>query len=368
VTVADPSVPAAPVLFFEQAVAALERREAGMALGLFQEAERQGSDPDACGGGRWFCHMLLGNFESAWRESDQISRRGAPDTNRLWSGRSLQNCKVIVRCLHGLGDAIQFIRFAGNLRSIAEQVIVEVPGCLLRLFETMPVIDRVITWDAPEKEELPWDEHVEVMELPRIFRASTDNLPIEVPYLYPPQFEKLTGRRLPRRTNRMRVGLAWASSTWNQTRSVPPMLLAPLLRNPQLDIYGLNVGANAQSIQTLDESRLVTQLLTDDDDVLTTAALINEMDLVIAVDTMVAHLAGALGKPVLLLLNFPGDWRWMLERPDSPWYPTMRIFRQGSDQRWEPVLNAVEAALDKLPCNVQVPETIADLPRITFGR
>jgi hypothetical protein len=310
---------------------------------LFSAAQATGADADECSGGRWFCHMFRGNFEQAWRESDAIARRGAPDPNRLWSGRSLRGQRVVVRCLHGLGDAIQFIRFVDPLSKIAAAVYVEVPGCLMRLFRSLPQVKRVISWDVPDEKYLQWDEQVEIMELPRIFRVSNTALPNVVPYLFAPSKHK---DRLP--GDPLEVGLAWASSTWDNSRSIPLPELLPILSDPRLHICSLQTPSRCPGIEEIPRTLRPWQIIGDTDDALDTASLIQSLDLVITIDTMVAHLAGALGKSVWLMLTRPSDWRWMLDRDDSPWYPTMKIFRQATMGDWVEVVGRVQEQLQAL--------------------
>ena len=166
--------------------------------------------------------MLRGDFESAWRESDLISERAAPDPNRLWSGRPLTGKRVIIRCLHGLGDAIQFIRFVTPLRNEAAAIYVEGPGRLVRLFQTFPGVDRVITWDSPASGGVEWDEQIEVMELPRVFRTNLGTIPNRVPYLFPGLSPARAGCRETPAKAQFKVGIAWASSEWDLSKVCPP--------------------------------------------------------------------------------------------------------------------------------------------------
>lgn len=321
---------------FDQAWSLLQTRRIDLALDLYTRAERLGCDPDQCAGGRWYCHMLRGDFGNAWLESDQINQRGAPDPNRLWSGRAFHGKRVIVRCLHGLGDAIQFIRYVALLRPLAARVYVEVPGCLVRLFSRLRDVDAVISWEAPLAQTLVWDEQVEVMEFPWIFRTTLEAIPAPLSCDFSPE-------RKPLKPNfdRRNVGLAWSASNWNPLRSVPLKLLLPILLDPSVVAYSLQIGDSCRELASIPPSIRPRQILASDADVLSTAELILNMDLVITVDTMIAHLAGTLGKPVWLLLSHPADWRWMLDRDDSPWYPSMRIFRKKPDGGWDPVISEV---------------------------
>lgn len=328
--------------FFKRACRLLEARELREALKLYDAAERAGFNADECGGGRWFCRMLSGDFEQAWRESDSIAVRGAPDPNRLWSGRPLEGKKVIVRCLHGLGDAIQFIRFVSPLKASAARLFVEVPGCLVRLFQTIPEIDEVFSWDDPQARQPEWHEHIEVMELPRYFRATEDTLPARVPYLFPPDTAAISERKMPRL---MRVGLAWSASVRNRSRSLPLRDLLPVLSTAGCQFVSLQKGLVEVGMQDVPPELRPQSIISEADDVQATASLVKQLDLVITVDTMVVHLAGALGKPVWLMLEERADWRWMMERADSPWYPTLRIFRQADSGCWGALAEEVAFAL-----------------------
>jgi hypothetical protein len=329
--------------FFREACRRLEARELRDALALFNAAERAGFNADECGGGRWFCRMLAGDFEEAWRESDRIAVRGAPDSNKLWSGRPLEGKNVIVRCLHGLGDAIQFIRFAVPLKARVDRLFVEVPGCLVRLFQTIPEIDQVFSWDDPHPVQPDWDEHIEVMELPRYFRVTAETLPSKVPYVFPPD-----GGRIPERETALpvKVGVAWSASDWNPSRSLPLPALLSVLSTAGCQFVSLQKGiVEEDGMNGVPLELRPHHLISETDDVQATASFVKQVDLVIAVDTMVAHLAGALGKPVWLMLEKRADWRWMMERTDSPWYPTLRIFRQTTDGCWGDTGERIAAAL-----------------------
>jgi hypothetical protein len=330
----------------------LDAREVERALALFHAAEAAGFDADECSGGRWFCRMLAGDFEQAWHESDCIALRGAPDPNRLWSGHALDGKNVVIRCLHGLGDAIQFIRFAQPLRARAQQVFAEVPGSLVRLFQTLPYVDGVFTWDDPRSAQPNWDEHIEVMELGRYFRATPETLPADVPYLFPSDGLDLGKRD----TKRVNVGVAWESSAWNPRRCVPINELIPVLSMPECRFFSLQQGNRQEELRDIHPDFRPRTVISTSDDVLRTASLVKQLDLVIAVDTMVAHLAGALGKPVWLLLEKRADWRWMMDRADSPWYPTMHIFRQRQTGNWTDVVGNVALALERFAARLLVSE------------
>ena len=310
------------------------------ALRLFDLAEQANHDPDSCAGGRWTCHMLLGNFELAWRESDAITRRAKPDAYRFWDGRSVEGRSVLVRCLHGLGDTIQFIRYAPLIREKARTLAIEAQPTLKPLLCESRVADQVFTWGEPEPN---WDQQIEVVELPRIFRTTLQSIPSVVPYLDVP----CTGLSCPYDGARpLRVGVVWAASTYNSARSIPIEDVAMLFGLPGVRFFSLQAGIERSEIEPW--SARVPSLCEELSDPVGTARSLKNLDLLITVDTMVAHLAGALAIPVWTLLPFACDWRWMLDREDSPWYPTMRLFRQPNPGDWKPVLERIRHELEAL--------------------
>ena len=287
--------------------------------------------------------MLDGDFEAAWRESDAIRLRGAPDPHRFWNGESIERKRLIVRCLHGLGDAVQMLRYAPLLNAVAESAVFEVPPSLLPIAKHFKGISQVVTWgeQAPQQ-PVPWDVAVEVMELPYLFRSTFAELPISCNYFVPP--EKLVahvdgcmGRR-----KAPRVGVVWAAGEWNRERSLPERLLRDLLALPGLEFWSLQGGEAAASaaVYGLRDAGVLCGA-----GLLPLAATIANLDLVLTVDTLAAHLAGAMGARVWLLLQHAADWRWMARGQDTPWYPSMRLFRQPASGDWEGVVRAVSAAL-----------------------
>jgi hypothetical protein len=254
--------------------------------------------------------MARGDFERAWQWSDL-------SPNCRYRLEDLAGKRVLLRCEHGLGDTIQFIRYARLLRPIAGRILAHVQPRLLPLIRRLPEVDAAFTWGEPWPRGC-YDCEVEIMDLPYVFRSTLETLPRDVPYL------RVDGVSIERRPGG--VGLQWSAGDWDTRRSLPHAALTPLLDVTELDIVSLQDGPPSP-------------------DVMATAAQIMALDLVITVDTMVAHLAGALGKPVWVLLPYESDWRWMLDREDSPWYPTMRLFRQDARREWLPVVERVAAEL-----------------------
>lgn len=322
---------------FEEAHRYAEAMQISEARQAFQLAEDAGFNADDCAAGRWTCHMLLGQFESAWKESDAIVRRGNPDPHRFWDGRPFDGRRVLIRCLHGLGDTLQYIRYAAMMRQRVATLTLEAQPALRTLLEQAHIADTVITWGD---EEPFWDQQIEIVELPRIFRTTIDSIPATVPYINVPgsradmsSFEETL----------LRVGLVWASSTFNPSRSLLLSQLAPLLGIPGISFFSFQAGEERAQLGYW--SSRISDLYTEGQSVLETAIGMRAMDLIISVDTMTAHLAGAMGLNVWTLLPYTCDWRWMLHRCDSPWYPTMRLFRQNTPGDWKGVVERVRNEL-----------------------
>lgn len=292
--------------------------------------------------------MLSGNYELAWRESDLISVRGNPDHHRFWDGQPLTGRHVLIRCLHGLGDTIQFIRYAPLIRQQARSLTIEAQPTL-KLLLSVDLADDVITWGEPEPY---WNQQIEIVELPRIFRTTIKTIPRDVPYLkIPPEagthcdgFVNLGSSNHP--ASRLRIGIVWASGAYNPARSMRLSDMAGLFSTPNVSFFSLQGSPDRSQLEPWSSD--IPSLYHESGCVLRMAQNLAAMDLVVTVDTMIAHLAGAMGRPVWTLLPFEADWRWMLERDDSPWYPTMRLFRQSHAGDWKNVIAQVQRALNQL--------------------
>jgi hypothetical protein len=338
------SASAISISHLEQAEALLDRRDPG-ALQIFDLAEACGANADRCAAGRWMAHMFAGDFASAWRESDAIRRRGGHDPHRLWTGESIEGSRIIVRCLHGYGDAIQFLRFAPRLRTLAAEVTYEVPPALFELAQHIDGVDPVVTWGrlAPAN-PIFWDAQIEVMELPYIFRTETRDLPIAKRYLQLPQTRcNCVNRKMGR--SHPRVGVVWAAGDWNPSRSIPFPAFSGLLSEPCCEFWSLQGGGAQSDWNQLPPSPRLRDSADLGDGLLNLACVISQLDLVITVDTLAAHLAGAMGIPAWVLLQHAADWRWMAGGATSPWYPSLRLFRQHVSGDWPGVIEEVRQEL-----------------------
>jgi hypothetical protein len=202
-------------------------------------------------------------------------------------------------------------------------------------------IDEVVAWE----EERPFDVQVEITELPYLFRSTLRTLPADVPYLDLPSgiLEDMTALLPP--CSRSRVGLVWSASHWDKSRSLSLSSVRRLLDTSGLDFWSLQESSHNMEWHDLCLEKGWGRRQSGGNSLVELAAAIACMDLVITVDTLAAHLAGALAKPVWVILKADADWRWMLEREDSPWYPTMRLFRQRMSGDWSDVIDDVASAL-----------------------
>lgn len=291
---------------------------------------------------RWMRHMRLGEFTAAWRINDFVLRersgKSCADLPRheqaIWDGASLQGKRVLVRCYHGLGDTLQFIRYTSLLKKIASEVTVWAQPALVPLLNTANGIDRLMALHdgAPDCE---FDVDVEVMELPYVFRATLATLPAAVPYLH--------AEAAAIADEKMKVGIVWRAGGWDRRRDVPFPLMTKLAELTGMSFYVLQQDANP-----CEHHQRFKRILPPHADALTTARIMRALDLVISIDSMPAHLAGALALPTWTLLQKDADWRWMNDRHDSPWYPTMRLFRQPRSGEWQPVIAHIVFELSKL--------------------
>jgi hypothetical protein len=294
--------------------------------------------------------LVTGDFERGWIEYEW--RRKAPAariTERvfpqpLWLGEDdIAGKTILLHSEQGFGDSIQFCRYAPLVAARGARVIMEVEEPLEELMTGLAGVTGVVAKGAPLPE---FDVQCPLPSLPRAFRTRREAIPSSTPYLRVPKqaleyWDALLGvKRGPR------IGLAWAGNTKHvrdRERSIGLNGLLPLL-DVEATFVSLQKEVRADDLGALTNCNML-QFGREIGDFSDTAALIAQLDLVISVDTSVAHLAGALGKPVWVLLTYAPDWRWLLDRDDSPWYPTARLFRQGDSRAWDGVIGRVRDAL-----------------------
>ncbi len=294
--------------------------------------------------------MLMGDFESAWVQADLLKILDPGDVDRLWQGEALTGKRVVVRCLHGLGDAIQFLRYARLVKPLTGGLVVQVPPTLVPLASCIPGVAELITWDELSPGSAPaWDVQVEVMQLPYLFRSTLRTIPSPDRYIYLPEAElKQTAEAMQLREaggRQKRIGLCWSCGEWNQSRAIPQSLFNRLTEVVPAYYYSLHPHRTDEPTRLAHSESAWIESSELGAGPLRLASIIDQLDLVITVDTFAAHLAGALGKPVWLLLQHAADWRWLHGLTHSPWYPSMRIFRQSTPNGWADVIEQVGRAL-----------------------
>ena len=295
------------------------------------------------------CLLLDGNFSEGWREHEWrrgIGERQGPDrtfTMPLWQGEPLPGKTILLHVEQGLGDSIQFVRYAALFHAMGARVVMECQPQLARLFSSIKDIDQLIIQGNPLP---PCDCHAPLLSLPHLFGTDLTNLPAQMPYIELSAAERLDLGTLGVLRGTLRVGVVWSGNPNHSNdlnRSVRFGLFEKMIRDhsSQVDFISLQVGDRRNergSYLWADHMLDLSPYLNDFAD---TAHALEQMDLLISVDTSVAHLAGALARPVWLLLPFVPDSRWLLERNDTPWYPSIRIFRQPSNGEWEGVFEHV---------------------------
>jgi len=283
-------------------------------------------------------------FEWRWRWKD-FPTRPRPFAQPLWDGGELNGRTILLWHEQGLGDTIQFIRYAPLVAGRGGRVIVQCPPELARLMKSVAGIAQVVTGEPLP----PFDVHCPMMSLPLAIATRVESIPANLPYLsIDPILKKQWRKKISLCTGRIKVGLVWAGSSTNRKdalRSISFSQFAPLAKIPNVTFFSLQKGNAAGQCANVPSGMELIDLTGELHDFADTAALVSHLDLVIAVDTAVAHLAGALGKQVWTLIPFGPDWRWLLDREDSPWYPTMRLFRQSKARDWDDVIERVGEAM-----------------------
>ena len=299
--------------------------------------------------------LTIGDFETGWVEHEWRWKRERHAAQRrdfaqpLWDGSPLDGKTIFLYGEQGLGDIIQFIRYVPLVAERGGRVAVECNEKLKPLFHDVPGIDELI---ARGGEVPPFDVHAPLMTLPLICGTTLETIPGGAGYIradsrlveaWRDRLAGFTGRK---------VGLCWQGNPrfpGDRWRSIPLRYFAPLLDDPSSTFINLHKGPGEAQIEECGLAERIVNFSPQVDSFDDTAAIMENLDLIITSDTSIAHLAGALGRPVWVVLQFAPDWRWMLERDDSPWYPTMRLFRQKTRGDWEDALVRVKQALEELP-------------------
>lgn len=304
---------------------------------------------------RAFVELELGNFDIGWDEYEWRWKCGQIQPRSfqipVWNGEDLKDKKILIYGEQGLGDVIQFMRYATIIKEMGAYVILEVRPQLARLAATVPGVDKVVTNGDDLKEHV--DFNIALLSIPRYVKMTLETIPNKIPYVsYPDFLSQVWKAKLARFTN-LKVGIVWAGSprplqpaanAVDKRRSTNLSQWAPL-EGLDVTFISLQKEAMAEQAKTPPQGMTVVNWAHELDDLTDTAALVSNLDLVIAVDTAIVHLVGAMGKPVWLLSRHDNCWRWLGHRTDSPWYPTLRQFIQSSPGDWASVFEQVAAEL-----------------------
>jgi tetratricopeptide (TPR) repeat protein len=291
--------------------------------------------------------LMMGRMVEAWPEFEWRTHEWATPTDRKqWDGSPLNGQPIVLRSEQGFGDTIQFIRYASMVKQRGGRVLVECSPLLKDLIATAPGVDGVFAWDgdAPNVNIEVW-----MMSLPHYFATTPEKIPATVPYLKhdPARADRL--RPFTEIPTGLKVGLIWAGNPDHlndRNRSCPLSALAPLTQIPGVQCFNLQKGVAAERDAALAAQLGLIDLARNCNDFADLAAAMSLMDLIISVDTAPAHLAGALARPVWLLLPRAAEWRWNLDPERSRWYSTMRLFRQPSTGDWDAVIQQVASTIE----------------------
>lgn len=334
-------------------VALVKQRRIPDALGCYERALAARRDYPEARLNRALAWLTAGEFQRGWAEYEWRWR--CPSFKELacpqprWDGGLLDGKTLLLQAEQGLGDTFQFVRYAKLARERGGRVWLRAPRALHPLLGRTPGLDRLVA----EEDPLPsFDCHAPLLSMPRLFATTVATIPSTEPYLFPDERLVATWRERLAHLTGLRVGIAWQGNrrfAADRHRSVALKCFLPLADVPQVGLVSLQQGAGTEQLQELPDGPTVNVLGDDVDRAagafMDTAAIIANLDLVITSDTALAHLAGGLGAPVWVVLPHAADWRWLLDRDDSPWYPSMRLFRQPRPGDWDSVFASVGDAL-----------------------
>jgi len=301
--------------------------------------------------------LKQGKYQSGWRDYQKRLFREdyrflEEAAEKPWDGRPINGQSILVYAEQGIGDAIQFVRFISNIRSLGGRVTLAAEERLVALFENSLDVDEVVAVEVVKSRcsNRTYDWQTSLMSAPLLFDVSVETIPNEVPYLInDAQITEQWRQELD--SSELSLGIVWAGNAAqkdNVSRSCSLEDLLPLISIPNVKVFSLQFDEARQQLLDYKGEKSITDITPRLDSFADTADFICALDLIITVDTAMAHLAGALGKPVWVLLWIGNCWRYFHNRSDSPWYPTMRLFRQQEQDNWQPVVDEVTDALRDL--------------------
>jgi len=303
---------------------------------------------------RWnlsIVQLLTGDYREGWAgyelrwKANSIPLPQRYSERPVWDGSDPRGRKILVDCEQAFGDSLHFVRYIPLIAQRGGKPILAAPPELRRLFQTVPCLEQII---CPPQELPAFDAQCPLLSLPHLFGTTLQNVPANVPYLFAdPALEERWKKRVPQ-DGRLKIGIVWAGSPGykeNVTRSPSLAAFGPLGAIPNTWFCSLQKGDAAREALDPPEGLQITDWTAELQDFADTAALMANLDLIIGSDTAVIHLAGGMGKPAMVLLAYVPGWPWLLEREDSPWYPTMRLFRQPKFGDWKTPMERIVKAV-----------------------
>ena len=332
----------------------IEREQLDEAIACFDRALALRSDYAEAHMNRSLALLSLGDLARGWTEYEwrwrckDSRRRAFPQP--LWDGRPLEGQRIMLYAEQGLGDTIQFIRYAEQIKRQGGVVLFECPKALVRLLSTCPWVDQLI----PQGEPLPaFDVQLPLLSAPAALRTRSTNIPASVPYLQAEACLVEQWRDRLQAYPGFRVGICWQGNpqfSSDRLRSIPLRHFASLASCPDVVLFSLQKHEGTEQLVKLTDSLPIVDLGPELDNegaaFVDTAAVLQNLDLLISSDTAIVHLAGALNVPVWVALSAAADWRWLLQRNDSPWYPSMKLFRQRQLGDWQDVFGRIAVELE----------------------
>lgn len=297
--------------------------------------------------------LLQGNFDIGWKEYRyrwQCTDASQPRYSQpKWTGQDLQGKTILLYAEQGLGDTLHFVRFAKILQIAGARTIVHCQASLAAILQGCEGISSLVpnTWKVPDH----FDYHCSLMDVADVMQIDLSNIPGETPYIKSPPnlvayWKRQLNQLLP--PAKHRIGIVWQGNPNHQAdmfRSFPLESLEPLCNIDDVQLISLQFGKGSEQIKSWKGSKPIYQLPEDLDQssgaFMDTAAILHHLDWIVTSDTSLAHLAGALARPTVVMLGFTPDWRWLLDRPDTPWYPTMHLIRQTTIGQWHSVAQQV---------------------------
>jgi tetratricopeptide (TPR) repeat protein len=338
-----------PVMLVKSLILA-QRRQLTEAIALCDNVLARDPSYEEARYNRGLFKLMKGDLPSGWLDHESRWKRpGFADpspapTIKVWHGEPIQGRSILVYCEQGFGDTLHFCRYATELAALGADITLLVPRPLVRLLRSLSDKVRIVhSYDTASA----FDYQIALLSLPLRFGTALETIPSRVPYLHAPA-DRLTRWRDSIGDAGLKIGIAWQGNpeaVFDKSRSVALRAFFPLSQVPGVRLISLQKNFGAEQLQTLPPEMKI-ETLGDNFDAgpdafLDTAAVMQHLDLVVAPNTAIAHLAGALARPVHIALDFNSDWRWLLDRTDSPWYPTAKLFRQRTRGDWDGVFSAI---------------------------